>query len=565
MNKQIRPRTAFSLIEVSVVILIIGVFVAGIAASNYLLKKATISSARTLTKSSPIAAIKGLSLWFETSTEESINSGEATDGAALTGWNDIGFSTSKPTITVGSVSPTYANTINRIPAVRFAGDLNGYFSFDGKFLVGSDYTVVVLEQRESNQANNYFLGNISSSTSNQNLLLGYNANGSIIHSQAGTTASDDTNSYSAAVPTYVAGSPKLFVFTNSASGGKKTYVNGMLVASSTNTDTISALPTLHIGKGYAGQIGELAIFNRALDAGEIADIAQYSAKKWNIKAAPSGSSCIGGAIDSGNNCNLITCTASGTGYNKTGLAYATGGSGTFTCDSGYSGTINYTCTASGAATITSGTCSPITCTASGTGYNKTGLAYATGGSGTFTCDSGYSGTLNYTCTASGAATITSGTCSPITCTASGTGYNKTGLAYATGGSGTFTCDSGYSGTINYTCTSVGAATITAGTCSSGATGNYFVQVNPFGSATSTSDAQFQAWFAANNCQNSPVGVGVNPGSYTFANGTITNTSSGWRLWMPNATTKYYKSSGWTAMATSTPSFGANIVALGCTQ
>ncbi len=180
------------------------------------------------------------------------------------------------------------------------------------------------------------------------------------------------------------------------------------------------------------------------------------------------------ATITGGTCSPITCTAaSGTGYEaQSGLAYATGGSGTFSCNAaGYTGTKNYTCDALGAATITGGTCSPITCTAaSGTGWNaKSGLAYAAGGSGSFACDAtGYTGTKNYTCTASGAATITGGTCSAITCTAAaGTGWTaKTGLAYATGGSGTFSCNAtGYTGTKNYTCTASGAATITGGTCS----------------------------------------------------------------------------------------------------
>jgi hypothetical protein len=180
----------------------------------------------------------------------------------------------------------------------------------------------------------------------------------------------------------------------------------------------------------------------------------------------------GAATLSGGGCNFVTCTAAaGSGYDpQSGLLYAAAGSGSFACATGFSGNKNYTCTSTGAATITGGTCSPTICTASaGTGYGaQSSLGYAASGTGTFSCNApGYSGTKNYTCTTTGAATITGGTCSQITCTASaGTGYGaQSGLGYAASGTGTFSCNApGYSGTKNYTCTTTGAATITGGTC-----------------------------------------------------------------------------------------------------
>lgn len=159
---------------------------------------------------------------------------------------------------------------------------------------------------------------------------------------------------------------------------------------------------------------------------------------------------------------------------QTGLAYATSATAISSpCQSGYlassSPVPSYTCATSGAATI-SGTCTAITCAAvAGTGYNaQSSLAYAASGSGSFSCNAtGYSGTKNYTCTTSGAATSITGTCTPITCTAAaGTGYNaQSNLPYAASGSGSFTCNAAtYFGTKNYTCTTSGEAVITGGTC-----------------------------------------------------------------------------------------------------
>jgi hypothetical protein len=199
-----------------------------------------------------------------------------------------------------------------------------------------------------------------------------------------------------------------------------------------------------------------------------------SACQDGYTGSPTYTCTASGAATISGTCNAITCTApAGTGYGaKSGLPYAaTVGSGSFACDTGYSGTKTYTCASAGVAADISGTCTEITCTApSGTGYAaQSSLAYAASGSGSFSCSTGYSGSKSYTCTSSGVATSIGGTCTAITCTAvAGTGYNaQSSLPYAVSGAGTFSCNaSGYTGTKNYTCTTSGAATITGGTCTS---------------------------------------------------------------------------------------------------
>jgi prepilin-type N-terminal cleavage/methylation domain-containing protein len=48
--------TAFSLIELSIVILVIGLLIAGAIQGSKMISKAALSSARTLTESSPVAS-----------------------------------------------------------------------------------------------------------------------------------------------------------------------------------------------------------------------------------------------------------------------------------------------------------------------------------------------------------------------------------------------------------------------------------------------------------------------------------------------------------------------------
>ena len=146
------------------------------------------------------------------------------------------------------------------------------------------------------------------------------------------------------------------------------------------------------------------------------------------------------------------------------------GTSSFTCDSGYIGTLTYNCQTDGSTlNPTSGTCVANTCSlAGGTGYSaKSELPI---GSATFTCDeSGYGGTISYTCPPSGGtATISGGSCTSAgnTCSLAGAiGYSAKTLLPV--GSASFLCDEGYAGTINYTCPSGsngGTATITSGSC-----------------------------------------------------------------------------------------------------
>ena len=66
-------KSGFSLIELSIVVLIIGIIIAGITQASRLVRVSKLSSARTLTQSSPVAGISDLVAWWETTLEKSIS------------------------------------------------------------------------------------------------------------------------------------------------------------------------------------------------------------------------------------------------------------------------------------------------------------------------------------------------------------------------------------------------------------------------------------------------------------------------------------------------------------
>jgi prepilin-type N-terminal cleavage/methylation domain-containing protein len=188
-----RPhKSAFSLLELSITILIIGILLIGVIGAKHLIKKSRISTAQNLTSSAPISGILDNALWLESSLDykafsndvnnvTSNDSGNALgDGDYIDNWNDNSYNQNKASITKIGNGPIYANTINSIQAVKFndpAGidnpsDENYLQIADASFLNGTDYTIFVLEKRLSNGSDNYFIGDSSVTTANQTLILG---------------------------------------------------------------------------------------------------------------------------------------------------------------------------------------------------------------------------------------------------------------------------------------------------------------------------------------------------------------------------------------------------------
>ena len=110
---------AFTLIEVSVVILIIGIMLAGTFIGTRIIAKSRLAAAESLARSSPVPGIKDNMLWLETSLSASIDGSQASDGKAVTSWYDQSSNAAKPLVVAVGTGPTYANTINQVHAIKF--------------------------------------------------------------------------------------------------------------------------------------------------------------------------------------------------------------------------------------------------------------------------------------------------------------------------------------------------------------------------------------------------------------------------------------------------------------
>lgn len=84
-----KNKFAFSLIEMSVVLLVIGAFLTAILSARLLIKSARLESARNLTRNSPITSMKGVFMWMETVSENSFEIDGVADGDKVALWKNI--------------------------------------------------------------------------------------------------------------------------------------------------------------------------------------------------------------------------------------------------------------------------------------------------------------------------------------------------------------------------------------------------------------------------------------------------------------------------------------------
>lgn len=216
-------KKAFSLIELSIVLAIIGIIIASVLAGGKLVLNSRIVAAQSLTQSSAVREIDGLVLWLETTTEESFLEKHVEDGKDVAIWYDISLqstiSNNVSQISGGKYPKYYNESIKDLPSVYFDGSDDALI-FDKDILGGRDYTIVSIEK------------------------------------------SDNINN-------------------------SKPYINWEFKGDINNVVNIHDTPLTSVGKTssghYNGYIGEIIIYSRILSDLEIEEINGYLLKKWRIK------------------------------------------------------------------------------------------------------------------------------------------------------------------------------------------------------------------------------------------------------------------------------------------
>jgi prepilin-type N-terminal cleavage/methylation domain-containing protein len=280
-------KSAFTLTELAIVLIIIGIIIIGTTQGGALINASRLASARSLTVISPIPKISGLLAWYEASSQESLLLSEIIDGDQVTTWFDISPGSivekrNSLTKTAGADVLYLTNGINQFPSIEFTG-ATGQFSLASLYQGPTSQATVfmVLQPRftpgatevvpfDANAAGNSFFFGIKSTALRMNSGIGVDTGGT-------NPANFEFGKNYVAVAS----------FNNSSSSAYVNNVEIMSGNSTINTGT-NSLVGLSIGSnqnnnsGFTGLISEIAIYDRPLKFHERKEIMKYLAKKYRI-------------------------------------------------------------------------------------------------------------------------------------------------------------------------------------------------------------------------------------------------------------------------------------------
>ena len=286
-NKNSNKKTkkfAFSLIELSIVILVIGILMIGVNQGYNLVRSAQISNARSITAKSPILQMSGLLGWYETSLKESLDQTKLKDGDTITTWKDIGPSSilnGANQLTPTSV--TYAqSSINKIPALKFSGS--------------SKLSIANFSQGASSQATVFLVVKLNYVPDTSNYKTIFDADSSSADFSFSIKSNGVQLNTGTAVATAYAdgfsnsGEYVIAIYFNGSNS--KVFINNtnsMIASSDIASSTANQLAGMTLGanksgtNGFSGFISEVAVFNRVIKVAERKEIFTYFSKKYKIE------------------------------------------------------------------------------------------------------------------------------------------------------------------------------------------------------------------------------------------------------------------------------------------
>lgn len=296
-------KKAFSLVELSMVILVIGILIAGVSQGIDLYQDSRLATARALTQNSRVGRIPDLVSWYETTNENVFSEGTTSfkniekvqADQKINRWKDSNPNSIFKYDAVQTVEANQPKIIfdkdTSLPIVRFDGNPRFLGLPDGTVPYGnSEYTVIFISKYDPSCSDRCgVLGSGNYGTNNQTNAFRY-------------TISSAKNVYNywwfidivSPINLISPNKFQIFVFDyNKAT--RNIYINGTNVKSlsSSGRDSSKSNNTMGLtcstsscsgGPEYLiGSIAELIIYDRALLNVERKDIEKYLSKKWAIK------------------------------------------------------------------------------------------------------------------------------------------------------------------------------------------------------------------------------------------------------------------------------------------
>lgn len=302
MKKQYSKQSAFSLVELSIVLIVIGVLVAGIIQGSSLIRQSKLKAAQMVTQNSPVIKIKNLALWYDATADNSFEDSQRRDGAEVTLWKDVNPSVSSGIDLVengvGVKNPSYLSSgINGLPSILFVEDDEASYSSSNDALKnesvsysqianGNSITIFLVENTSHPLARYVptILWDKSIGGLNDHISLNPIDKDNKFRAQFGdNTASQIT------VETVLTGGlsntakndNQIITMVRKSNNVSLRMDGGEITNSNSVTNSLSGVGVLRVG-AFAGQIGEIIIFRRGLKNSEIKKVEEYLSKKWGI-------------------------------------------------------------------------------------------------------------------------------------------------------------------------------------------------------------------------------------------------------------------------------------------
>ena len=310
-------KKAFSLIEISMVILIVGILIAGISKGIDMAFDMRLATARALTDKAPMFGMENLELWLETTSENSLATGTGTsftnvanppDKKEIGRWNDLNPTLINPNNKNHAVQGALAyqpfyiqDGINGLPALLFDG--NDYIASTTKFTIINNFTVFVVGFPKASCPINT---TVHPGTSGQKYIF-YPQQGDIVYGGNNAASSGVSLCENFIAPVEHGNNYMPYVISNQrvikkpiqftlkySSGAPKLYIN--------STDSYSGsasgknvFPGLTFGGGrqgnygenygyYEGYIGEIIVYSKDLNDTDRKLIEAYLIEKWRIRS-----------------------------------------------------------------------------------------------------------------------------------------------------------------------------------------------------------------------------------------------------------------------------------------
>lgn len=298
-----RKNQAFSLIELSIVILVIGILISGIIKGQRLINDFRIQSARSLTNSSPISSIQDLALWLEPTLKDSFTNDYPEDKDRIAAWRDINPQTTRKNNAIQSdenLRPYFiTNAINGLPAIYFTP--NSKEILEGEYIINShnaatgsfSFFLVAL----SSETGNY---QTAFETSNTEFEEGWKIDRlqSFYNNQIRLVFCNNTNCAPYGTQILAPDDKAIMMSVVLNDSNKLTcYIDGIERYTRTSVAFPKATTKAYrIGNdqqwinaggsgAWRGYIGEIILFNRALGNTDRKHIEEYLGQKWGISVS----------------------------------------------------------------------------------------------------------------------------------------------------------------------------------------------------------------------------------------------------------------------------------------